>query len=190
MRPARTVILLLAVLAAAAPAMATSGRVTDPDGAPIVGAKACLMVAGREGLCSTTDEQGWYRLPAGAVPSVRIVARGFLPRAVAAVDQEGVIVLERAAAVRARLLDATTGQPISKGELFLERTTGKRHGPFPVNAAGLWIPSFEPGLVLPTGRATGYREQVAAGVELRAGEVTEITLRLQPQAPTSEPATP
>ena len=186
--PGRAPLLLLAVLASAAgPAGATSGRVAGPDGKPLPGARACIQVQGGEGICANTDAEGWYRLPETSLPKVRISAAGYLPKSVAAVDQEGIIVLERAAALTARFLDAETGQAIPKGELTLASPSGRKRGPFPVNGAGLKVATLSPGRVVPRGSAPGYRDAVGKEVELKAGTETEIVLRLSPAAkPTSE----
>jgi hypothetical protein len=174
--------LALWCLAAAGPAAATTGRVADREGRPIQDARACIQTDAAEGICSTTDASGWYRLPDTSLARVRITAPGYLPRSVAAVDQEGVIVLERAAALRARLVDAVSGEPIAKGELTLASGSGRQTGPFPVNAAGLKVATLAPGRFVPTGRAPGYRDAVGGEVVLEAGTETEIVLRLTPKA--------
>jgi hypothetical protein len=170
--------LFLVAVLAAGPAGAVSGRVAGPDKKPLPGARACIQVQGGEGICSDTDAEGWYRLPETSLPRVRITAAGYLPRSVAAVDQEGIIVLERAAALRARLLDAESGEPIAKGELTLASPSGRKRGPFPVNGAGLKVSTLAPGRVVPRGSAPGYRDAVGEEVDLRAGTETEIVLRL------------
>ena len=177
--PGRAIVLVLTILAStASPAGATSGRVADPEGKPLPGARACIQVQGGEGICADTDAEGWYRLPETSLPKVRITAAGYLPKNVAAVDQEGVIVLERAAALRARLVDADTGQAIPKGQLTLASPSGRKRGPFPVNGAGLKVATLSPGPVIPRGSAPGYRDAVGQEVQLRAGTETEIVLRL------------
>jgi hypothetical protein len=184
--PRHLLLPVLAAVLAAAPAGATTGRVAGADGKPLAGARACIQVQGGEGICAQTDAEGWYRLPETSLPKVRITAAGYLPRTVAAVDQEGIIVLERAAALTARLLDADTGAPIPKGELTLDSPSGRKRGPFPVNAAGLKVATLAPGRVVPRGRAPGYRDAVGQEVDLRAGADTEIVLRLsRSEKPTS-----
>ena len=179
-------LILLTASLAAAPAGAASGRVAGPDGKPLAGARACIQVERGEGICSETDAEGWYRLPATKLPKVRIAAAGYLPRTVAAVDQAAIIVLERAASLRVRLLDAESGQPLPKGELMLVSPSGRKRGPFPVNAAGLKVATLAPGRVVPRGTAAGYHDAVGADVELRAGQEAEIVLRLsRTAAPTS-----
>src|SRR5262245_60666192 len=170
--------LLLTLVLSSSFAAAVSGRVAGPDGKPFPGARACIQVQNGEGICATTDAEGWYRLPETTLPGVRITAAGYLPQSVAAVDQEGIIVLARAAALRARLLDAESGEPIAKGELILASPSGHKRGPFPINGAGLKVATLAPGRVIPRGSAPGYRDAVGQEVELRAGTETEIVLRL------------
>jgi hypothetical protein len=170
-------------LLAAGSAGAASGRVADPAGRPIAGARACIQVGGGDGVCSSTDATGWYELPETTLPTVRITAAGYLPKSVAAVDQEGVIVLDVAAALRARLLDAASGEPIRQGQLVLAASSGRRTGPFPVNAAGLRVATLVPGRLVPTGSAPGYRDAVGEEVDFLAGKETEIVLRLTPLSP-------
>ncbi|HEX5042958.1 MAG TPA: carboxypeptidase-like regulatory domain-containing protein [Candidatus Polarisedimenticolaceae bacterium] len=176
----RLAVLLVLLVAASwtPPAGAASGRVAGPDGKPLAGARACIQVQGGQGMCSDTDAEGWYRLPETSLSTVRITAAGYLPKSVAAVDQEGIVVLERAAALRARLLDAESGEPIARGELTLASPSGRKRGPFPVNGAGLRVATLAPGRVVPRGSAPGYRDAVGQEVELRAGTETEIVLRL------------
>jgi hypothetical protein len=171
------------VLAATAPALATGGRVVDTEGNPVGSGKACLLVAGREGMCSDLDSQGRYTLPEASVPSLRIVSPGYLPKVIAAVDQESPIVLDRAASLRVRLRDAATGQPIPKGEVLLVTPSGQRAGPFPANAAGVRVATLPPGLVLPTGRAAGYEDGSGVAVDLVAGRESDVTLDLRPLTP-------
>ena len=77
------------------------------------------------------------------------------------------------------------GEPIARGELTLASPSGRKTGPFPVNAAGLKVATVAPGRVVPTGRAPGYRDAVGDEVELLAGKETEIVLRLRKAAATS-----
>ena len=170
-------VLVLGALAVT-PAAAVTGRVVDGQGRPLAGARACLVQEGNDLLCTVTDEQGAYVLPASThVPAVRITLEGHLPARVAAVDQESPVVLAPAASFHARLVDAATGEPV-KGELVLADLSGRRRGPFPVSQGGLRVRTIEPGRVVPTGRAAGYRDGTAAAVDLVAGATAEITVRL------------
>jgi len=168
-----------------APALASSGRVVDPDGKPIPGARACLMIgegADTEGLCDITDPMGAYKLPlAERTPVIRIVADGFLPTKVAAVDQEAPIVLDRAATLRVRVLDAVTGHPIPKSQVTLVFANGGKQGPLPANRGGVRAKSLPPGDVIPSAKAKGYRETTGAAVTLVASRETEVELKLEPE---------
>ncbi len=194
----RTIKLLAAVTALAAstlPAAAASGRVVDPEGAPLAGARACILVGGdQDGVCVETNEAGSYQLMPTRLPSVRISAKGFLSVKVAAVDQAAPIVLRRAASLRVRLLDAATGAPIPKGEVFITYSTGARRGPLPSNAAGVRVHTLEPGQVVVTARAEGHREGKAAPIVLTGGHEAEVVVKLDPgeagasKAPPDTPA--
>jgi len=164
---------------ASLPALSASGHVVDPAGRPVPGARACLMVAGREGLCVETDERGYFSLLPSRIPSVRIRKTGYLPVTIASVDQEAPIVLAIAAAIEARLFDADTGEPIDEGKLMLRYSSGFQRGPFPVRAAGLLVRTIEPGTVVPVATAEGYAEARGTPLDLPAGATTEITLRLK-----------
>ena len=167
----------------AAPAAAeSSGHVVDPDGKPVVGARACLMlgVEGRvEGLCIGTDEHGYYRLPSAGSGTVRIVADGFLPSRVAEVNQESPIVLERAASILVRVVDAATGSPVPSSEVRLAFASGESKGPFPAKRAGVRIAKLPPGDVIPTASAKGYKDAKGISVTLVAGRESEVVLRLE-----------
>ncbi len=164
---------------ASLPARAASGHVVDNAGEPVVDARVCLMVAGAEGLCVRTDEKGFFSLPNTRVTDMRIVAAGFLPRIVAAVDQEAPIALDPAASLRARVLDAATGRVIPKAEVRISYASGAQKGPFPANAAGVHVNALSPGEVVPSAKAPGYRDKSGSVVLLVAGKETVVELRLE-----------
>ena len=150
--------LLWGVLASSTPpVLAISGQVVDPTGKPVKGARACLVLADREGLCAKTDEVGYYRLPDSNVSKVRISAADFLPSMVAAVDLDRAIVLDRAASLRARLLDDASGESVAGGNLSLSYKTGRKRGPFPPMPPECWFGRSPPGRSWygPRPRATG-----------------------------------
>jgi hypothetical protein len=173
--------LLVPVLAVAAPA-ALTGRVVTQAGRPIAGARACLVIAGVEELCSDTGTDGAYMLPASASASgVRITARGYLPLKVAAAPQAAPIVLDPAAALVVRLRSAVDDQPVPAGRAFLVYTSGRRMGPFPVNRTGLLLQTIPPGEVRVVGEAEGLAETTSETVDLVAGATREVVLRLPPR---------
>ncbi len=164
-------------------AAAASGVVVDPEGRPIAGARACILVGGElEGLCVETDEHGAYRLMPTTLPAVRISAKGYLPLKVAAVDQAAPIVLRRAAWLWVRLRDARTGEPIPRGEVLVTYSTGARKGPVQANAAGVRLP-LEPGEVVVTGKAEGYRDGRAGPAVIEGGRQTEVVVDLEHGGP-------
>lgn len=165
-------------------AAAASGVVVDPEGRPIAGARACILVGGEfEGVCVETDANGAYKLMETTLPAVRVSAKGYLPVKVAAVDQAAPIVLRRAASLRVRLRDAGTGESIAAGEVVVTYSTGARRGPVPANAAGVRLHTLEPGEVVVTGRAEGYREGRAAPAVLEGGKETEVVVVLERGGP-------
>jgi len=170
---------LAMVSLAAIPARAAGGRVVDNAGKPVVDARACVMVAGVEGLCVQTDDNGFFSLPNTRATDMRIIAAGFLPRIVAAVDQEAPIALDPAASLRARVLDATTGRAIPKAEVRIAYASGAQKGPFPANAAGVRVNTLPPGEVVPSAKAPGYRDKSGSAVSLVAGKETVVELRLE-----------
>ncbi len=182
-------ILLVVVVAATSASRAWTGRVADVDGKPIAGARACLVQADAEELCVDADAQGHYELPSSAVSGIRITAWGFLPKVIAAADRDAPVVLERAAILRARLVDADTGKAIAKGDLRIAYASGTTKGPFPTNAAGVRVNALPPGEAVPMARAPRYREEKGPIVRLEAGHETEIVLRLHAETPPSEPGT-
>ena len=169
----------LCVVPSAHPADRASAQVVDPDGKPIEGATACLVTAGVQQLCGSTNSDGTYVLPGSEVTSVRILARGFLPRTVAAVRQEGPVVLERAASLRVRLIDKSSGKGAVKGKVFLVYSTGRRLGPFPTNAAGVSLKTLPPGNIHPVGQAEGYREATGPSLALVAGQEQEVVVEIE-----------
>jgi hypothetical protein len=181
----RAAMALLVAGFAAAPALAAaSGHVVDPDGNPVVGGRACVMMGQEkavEGLCVGTDESGFYRLPASGDATVRIVAEGFLPMRVAGVEQETPIVLKRAASIMVHVLDAATGSPIEKAEVRLVLATGEQMGPFPSNRGGVRIAKLPPGDLIAKAKAEGYQEKDGNPVTLVAGRQSEVELRLTPR---------
>jgi hypothetical protein len=178
-----------ALLAAAGwwvtPASAVSGRVVDPEGKPVAGARACIMVGeawSAEGLCDETKAEGGYRLPTPRTPSLlRIVADGFLPSTVTADDRTEPIVLRRAASLLVRVLDAKTGQPIPKSEVHLVYANGEDKGPLPANRAGVLVNALPPGEAVLSAKAAGYAGGKGDTITLEAGRKTEVELKLEPE---------
>lgn len=175
-------IVLASILGAAVPASAGSGQVVNPTGEPIEGAEACLLLDGRELLCVETDRRGFFVLPQSKIPEMEIRAEGFLPRKLAAVDQDGPIRLAPAASLRVRLRDGTTREPIPEGRVWIVFSTGGQKGPFPHRSGGLVVRTLAPGEVVVRGEADGY-EPGERDATLRGGGRTEIEVALTPAEP-------
>lgn len=158
-----------------------TGRVVDALGHPIVGATACLVIAGAPGLCDETAADGSYALPAGDVPGVRIVARGYMPRTVGAVAQESPIVLERAASVRVRIVNRADGSAVGEGEVDLVYSTGRTLGPFPINLAGVSLPTVPAGDARVVARCAGFDKSSSDTTSLVAGKESIVEIRVDPK---------
>lgn len=169
----------LVALVAVVPALAASGTVVDPEGKPIAGARACLWAETDTGFCVDTDDRGYYGLPTTSVEAVRITADGFLSQFVAAVHQSSPIVLQRAAAILVRVVDATDGSPLSGGRVTITYFSGRTIDGLPFNRSGVKVSTLEPGTALVRASLSGYRDSEGVSVTLRAGERAEVSLRLR-----------
>lgn len=172
-------------LAASAPALALTGTVVDGQGDPIEGARVCYFVDSIEELCSLTDDAGFFEVPDSRLDTIRIVAAGHLPRTLPAVEQDAPIVMEAAAAILVRLIDAGTGGPIERGRVEILHSSGKLRR-FPCNRAGVRVRTYEPGLVNVTGLAEGYRTVQQQRVELEAGKEAEVEIRMEREESATE----
>lgn len=151
----------------------------DAEGNPVVGARACLIVGGVEGLCDLTDVEGRYALPASDAVSVRVAASGFLPVNIAAVPQDSPLVLEQAAALLVRVVDAATGDGVEESEVTVVYTSGRQLGPFPANRNGVSLRTLPAGEVRAVGKAAGYLDATGLTVTLERGKKTEVRLALR-----------
>lgn len=172
-----------ALLLVPVPARAASGKVVDEQGKPLSGAKACYMLGSTEALCVDADAQGSWSLPESRVSSVRVSAKGYMPKLVPAGENNATVVLERAASLKVRLVDAATGAPIAHGTVWLTYASGSRKGPFPINAAGVEIATLPVGEATPSATSDGYTELKGKTLELEAGARAEIVLELRRKEP-------
>lgn len=166
------------VLALSAPAFALTGTVINEQGEPIEGARVCYFVDFIETLCSLTADSGYFELPDSELDTMRIVAAGYLPQSLPAVEQEAPIALKVAASIVVRLVDDETGAGIAEGKVEIVHASGQVRR-FPSNRAGVRVRTYEPGLVTVTGRAEGYRPVKPRHVELVAGEESTVEIRME-----------
>ena len=178
----RVVAAISLIGAAWLPAAAITGKVVDPDGKPIAGANACLIVDGALGLCVETNAEGMFDLVDSDVPRLRVSAAGFLSRYLPAVTHEEPIELTLGATLRVKLIDASTGEPLEEGTVVLDFPSGRRLGPYPVNRAGFVIRPVRPEEVMVTAQADGYRPAAGRNVRLTGGEESAVTIELEPVA--------
>lgn len=166
---------------AALPAVAASGRVQDPAGHPIRGARACVMLApDATGLCVETDDNGLFTLPGAQGTAVRILAEGFLSVDVGAVDHTTPIRLERAAAFEIRVVDDVDGTAVASASLWVVSPNGQRRGPVDLGASGwLRMKTFPPGTYRVLAVAPGYLDGVGDDLRLQAGQTTSAVIRLR-----------
>jgi hypothetical protein len=180
-------------VAVVGPAWAISGRVHDPEGRPIEGANACLLLGPESiGLCVHTDAEGFYSLPGDGIPAVRISAKGYLPVDVGAVDHEDPIRLERAASFEVRVVDASDQSPVPGAKLWIVLPNGQRKGPIALSpSAWLQMNSFRPGTYRIQVEASGYVQEASPELRLRAGESEEAIVPMRrkssPPPPRTEP---
>jgi len=188
MRPGRcTIGLLLAASIAVAPALAVTGKVTDTRGRPIAEAKVCHFQEeiNIEPVCGVTNAAGEFDLPDSTHLSLRIHAEGYFPRTIAARGHHE-IVLEASPTLLVRLVDAASGAPLERGEVFVVYPSAKRKGPFPTNRNGVRIARvLQPGEVRLIAQAEGYDKSDAVAVKLERGKESQVEIRLSRAA---EPA--
>jgi hypothetical protein len=158
-------------------ALALSGTVVDALGIPVEGAESCLISGGQPVLCVPTDANGFWRLTDTAAESIRITKSGFLPATLAPTTPPAPIVLERAAALRVRVVDPQ-GNPVGSGTLTLVYASGRKIGPLPFNRAGMLHPSLPPGAVRVTAEADGWSLPAPVAVTLEAGREREAVVRM------------
>jgi hypothetical protein len=185
-RRKRTLILFaLACGLTVVPVLALDGTVVDEAGQPIVGARVCHFVDNLELLCTETDRQGRFQLPARETNTIRAHAEGFNPTFFNSASQVESVVLKRAPVLVVRLIDASTGERIQKGEVLVVYPSGKEQGPFPSNAAGVKIRrGLEAGEVRLVGTAEGYDSAKPHPITLEPGVERQVELKLAPREPT------
>jgi hypothetical protein len=130
-------------------------------------------------LCVETDEDGRYDVMDGQVGTVRVLAPGFFPEIVPSQGHQ-VVTLRRSPELLAKAVDAVSGEPIDKCEIWVVYPSAKKKGPFPTTPKGVLVRRIlEPGKVRVFGRAEGYEDSEAVEVELKPGKQAEATVELR-----------
>ena len=176
------------MLLVATTAWSASGRVVGPDDGPLQGASVCVLVAPNTvGLCTETDEQGFYSLPASGAPGIRVTAEGFLGQDIAAVDHEAPIRLERAASFELRVIDDADGAPVAGASVWIVSADGRRRGPIDLPGSGwLRMSTFPAGTYRFVVEASGYAQRGTPEIRLVPGgrELAEVRMvRVNPGEP-------
>ena len=123
------VLLMLLLVGVGGPALAATGIVTDVLGAPMEKVRVCYFEtrSKTEMGCTETNAKGVFSLPDSRGMLLRASAEGYYPEAIPAVGKH-TVVLERSPTLTVRLLDATSGEPIDSGEVFVVYSSAKMKG--------------------------------------------------------------
>lgn len=174
--------LLLVLVAVVAPALAVRGTVTDSEGRPLKDARVCYFQDETKVSmgCVQPQEDGTFELPDSKHMDLRVTLEGHYPEIVPAQGKH-LVVLRHSPTLFVRLRDATNGEAIDSGEVFVVYPSAVKKGPFPTNKAGVRIGRIlDPGEVFLLGRAQGYEESDPKPATLVPGEETTVDLELQP----------
>jgi hypothetical protein len=164
-----------------AAAFAIEGTVVDRGGKPVPSAQVCYMAGNQVRRCAPTGDDGRFEMPDTPLDTLRVAAEGYRVTTVSVADVGSPIVLLSAPSLLVRLVDAATGEPIEKAEVFVVYPSGREIGPFPVNRAGVRIRRvIQPGKARVRVVAAGYDSGRPHEIELVEGEETEVELRLEP----------
>ena len=159
---------------------AASGRVSDPAGHPIKDAEVCAIVKGVSRNCRPVDPLGLYHISEPGSAKLFVRASGFQPLTVEAVEQSAPVVLQPAAVLRVKIVDAVTGSPIPKGKVILNYTTGQQIGASaPFNAGGVRFTTLGPGDVLIRAEAEGYDAGGPEVVTAIAGKESAVAISMK-----------
>jgi hypothetical protein len=187
-RPAARALIAAAACLAAAPALAIDGTVQDAAGHPLADARVCYVDGDRIERCVETDPQGRFEMPDMHLDELWIAADGFLPSTVSTAELDRPIVLDPSPSLLVRLVDARSGEPIDRGQVYVVYPTGREVGPFPVNRAGVRVTRVvAPGKARVRVEAPGYASGRPREIELVGGEETEVELKLEPAPPGNAP---
>jgi len=171
---------LLATLLAT-PALAVTGKVVDPDRAPIAGADICYLAPGGGTLfCARSDESGRFELPESEQKRIRVTARDYVYRDLPVEELAQPIVLVLAARLLVHLRDAASGANLADGQVWIVSASGRRHGPLPCGAGGVRVSSVAPGPAEVFAKAEGYAESEPVPLTLTSGQESEVVVELTP----------
>ncbi|MBK9383989.1 MAG: carboxypeptidase regulatory-like domain-containing protein [Planctomycetes bacterium] len=176
------------LLAGAVPAL--RGRVVELGGEPIPRALLRVQLAG--GVVEfEADAAGAFalELPTAGAIALEVRAEGFLPARFAALPFEGEreLALDRALALRGRVIDASAGEPVAGAEITALRVaavSGVPRASDPASSASsgaFAIEGLGPGDFELQVRASGYAPLRLERVALRRGQDEEISLALHPE---------
>src|SRR5262245_12613367 len=115
------------LLAGPAFAVAT-GRIVDPEGAPVRGAQVCESLIGSPGHWVPAGPDGVCRLAGPLRAPLMVRAPGFVAKPIDAAPLTAPVVLQRAATLLVTVVDAGTGLPIASGKVMLDSPSGRRIG--------------------------------------------------------------
>jgi carboxypeptidase family protein len=171
--------------AAASSGRIASGQVKGEDGTPVAGAEVCAFDSvGLKLGCVTTDSKGFYRMENPAVPNLLVQAPGYKAMSVLAAPVNDPVTLRRAVGRRVTVVDAATGQPISKGTVSFHLPSGRNVGsPVPFNRAGVKLSNMSTGETLIQAKADGYDAGDPVVVNLKPGVENAVVVKLKKTAP-------
>lgn len=176
---------ILVLLAVPAFASAT-GRIVDPEGAPIRGAQVCEALIGSPEHCVPAGSDGVYQVESVLRATLIVRAPGFVAKVIDAAPLTAPVVLQRAATLLVTVVDAGTGISVPSGKVMIDSPSGKRIGDFvPFNKSGVRISTLDPGTVFVRAEADGYAASGPVSVDLVAGEERSVKVSLKKGRPPS-----
>lgn len=169
-----------------------SGRVLDRANRPIPKATVVANPQSDAKVQATADAQGRFRLgPFARAANVAIVAsaQGFSPArsdGVLAPVSDVLLLLDRVAFLRGRVVDADSGKPVSRFEIiFHHRQTESRSveepggSTFQSSEGRFEFPNVRSGVWTITARAPGYQPLEVPGVVVTANAAEELVLSMR-----------